>query len=129
MTERTPEYQAKLKAHLKELGYDPKAVDQLHFSSDQQAYQYGLEARQRVVEDRNQERRQNMAERKDGINFVFARAGNSYHVSDRNRGKLAAIVGGDQTIIDPDYLETLIAMKPLDKSLQEYIREEATKSR
>ena len=70
-----------------------------------------------------------MTERKDGLNLVFAREGNSYTVADRNRGKLAAIVGADQTIIDPDYLEILIAMKPLDKSLQDYIREEATKSR
>ena len=120
MTERTPEYQTKIKAHLKKLGYDPKIVDKLHFSSDQEAYEYGLYNRQRVVDAQENERRRNMAERAPirSANLSFMKGA----VVDHLTGEGFYVVG-DTYVGSDRILEIIDRGKALNQTREDYLRQ------
>ena len=69
-----------------------------------------------------------MAERDTNrkLNLVFGPSGNGGElVADRNTGRVLAVQSKGGIVIKEEDLALLSRMKPIDQSLQDYIREEA----
>lgn len=124
MPERTEAYQRQIKDFLKgELKMSNEEVGRLNFSNDQSAFDFAIRQRDHVISDID---RRAEAESNRPMNIRVAQASDRVTAMDWPYGGRVQILDNGTILTDgnsADFLNKLVAMKPLNQSLPDFLRE------
>lgn len=128
MTERTPEYQAKVRAFLKnDLGFNSDGIE---FPTDRAAYDFAQGVRKTVIKakgDTSQTSASNAEKpRNRQLNLVYGRSGGGgYHVADRNTGSILCTIpaggGFSGSVRALEIMRALAGEKPIEEHVREQV--------